>query len=364
MAIDDDDVRDPASIDDVTATWLTSALRRSYVDATVTSCTATAVRHGSCTTARLVLEYDRAGSEAGLPATVYVKGDWTGRRSGLVVSEARFYRDVAPHLSGVNMPQGVLALVDEERNEGVVLMEDLAARHAAIAGPDDAFTEVQALDLAEQLARLHALWFDADDLRAREWLRRTGTVVDPGEQAYADETGIFGTFQEWWWDKRLANGHCDVLPDQLKDRLAIKRALANLYRLEAGAPTCLVHGDPHLGNMFVDPDGRPGLYDWGGYVGRWAHDLTYAIVGCLDVAERRRVEEAVLGRYLDALRAAGGPDIDWDAAWLSWRRQVIHGLLFMMCSPRQQPEALIAQQTIRFGAAAVDHDLLGLLDVD
>jgi aminoglycoside phosphotransferase (APT) family kinase protein len=133
-------------------------------------------------------------------------------------------------------------------------------------------------------------------------------------------------------------------------------------RQEVASPACLVHGDSHLGNLFVDGDGRPGLYDWIGCIGRWGHDVNYAIVGCLDVADGRRHAEAILDHYPERLASAGGPKLDRDRAWLSWRRQTIHGLLYMMCSPRQQPEAPIAQQTVRFAAAADDHDLLAILD--
>ena len=58
---------------------------------------------------------------------------------------------------------------------------------------------------------------------------------------------------------------------------------------------------------------------------------------------------------LDRLAANGGPAIGWDDPWLSWRRQ--------MCSPRQQPEDLIALQTGRFGSAAEDHEMLDALEV-
>jgi len=114
--------------------------------------------------------------------------------------------------------------------------------------------------------------------------------------------------------------------------------------------------------MFFDLDGRPGIYDWGGSIGRWGHDLNYAVIGSLEIEDRRRHERAVLRHYLERLEAHGGPAITWDDAWLSWRRQTIHGFMWVMCSPRQQPEDLITLQTERFSSAAVDHDMLGALE--
>lgn len=354
----------PASIDDLTPDWLTSALRVQHPGVTVTGVTATSVRQGSCTTARLVLEYDRAGHRAGLPPTLFAKGDWTGRRSGPTFNEARFYSELAPQLPGVNLPRCLYSSADEREQTGVLLLEDLTARNAILTGAGDAFTPAQARDLAGQLAELHALWFDQSAQAEHPWLRPTGTVVMPTPQDHDEETGIYGTFKQWWWEKRIASGHCDVVPEQLRDRRAVKQAFANLFRLEADTPVCLVHGDPHLGNLFLDREGRPGLYDWIGCLGRWAHDVNYAVVGSLAVEHRRQHEEAILDHYLERLANAGGPQLDRDRAWLSWRRQTIHGLLYMMCSPKQQPEALIAQQTVRFAAAAEDYELLAVLDVE
>ena len=152
-----------------------------------------------------------------------------------------------------------------------------------------------------------------------------------------------------------------VPPAVLLDRQVVKEALVNKYRFEASGPRCLVHGDPHLGNMFSDREGRVGLYDWSPHVGHWANDLNYAIVGSLDVEDRRANEQAILRYYLEGLRAHGGPEISWDEAWLAWRRQTIHGFMYMLCSPRQQPEDLIALQTVRFGHDAIDIDMLGAL---
>ena len=363
MGREGDAVAPPATLEDVTATWMTQALRTSTPAVTVTSLDLGPVRQGSNTTARLLVAYDRAGQEARLPATVYVKGAWTGRGVGGTYNEARFYQDIAPELPDVNLPRSLFLSADRETHQAVLVLEDLLASHAILGSARESFSPDQAFELAGQLAQLHGLWFESPVLDEIEWLYRRGTVVELDEQAAADETGIFGTFKDWWWDKRLANGHMDDLPDDLKDRLLVKQALVNLYQLEDGGPKCLVHGDPHLGNMYIDADGRTGIYDWGGSIGRWAHDVNYAIVGSLTVEDRRAHETAILRHYLERLAAEGGPEIGWDDAWLSWRRQTIHGLLFMMCSPRQQPDDLIALQTERFGAAAQDHEMLDALEV-
>jgi len=358
-----DTVSPPVGLDGVTASWMTSALGLEHPGVVVTTLTVGPVRHGTNTTARLLLDYNAAGHAARLPPTMYVKGAWTGRGVGDTLSEARFYQHVAPRLAEMNIPACYFASVDPVSAQAVVVMEDLLARNVVLTGVDRSLSVAQAVDLADQLARLHAVWFASPVLDTLEWARPRGTVLrfDPAEAE--NETGIFGTFKDWWWDKRMANGHADHLPDWLRDRLLIKQALINLYRLEQGGPRCLVHGDPHLGNLFLDVDGRPGIYDWGGRIGRWGHDVNYAVIGSLDIADRRAHERDILGHYLDRLAAYGGPELAPGEAWLSWRRQTLHGYLWVMCSPRQQPEELIALQTARFGAAAEDHDLRSALEV-
>lgn len=304
----------PRSIEEVDAAWMTRALSVGFPGVEVTSLYVSHVRQGSNTTARLLLAYNRAGHEAGLPPTMYVKGAWTGRGVGGTFNEARFYQEIAPKLPGLDLPRVWFASADDEGRQAVIVMDDLLAQNAILGSACDSFAPDQAYGLVDQLAQLHALWFDSPELARHGWLGRRGGSAGFDEQSAEQETGIFGSFQPWWWEKRMARGHADHLPSRLRDRLRVKQALVNLYRLEEPGPKCLVHGDPHLGNMYFRPDGRTGIYDWGGWIGRWGHDVNYAVVGSLEIEDRRRHERALLQHYLAALRSHGGPDLDWNEA--------------------------------------------------
>ena len=64
-------------------------------------------------------------------------------------------------------------------------------------------------------------------------------------------------------------------------------ALWQVQEVLASEPVTLLHGDPHLGNTYLLPDGTGGLLDWQLMVrGRWAHDLTYCLVTALDIEGR------------------------------------------------------------------------------
>lgn len=364
----DDELTLPGMVEEITAEWLTDALRREHPGIVVTRLDQARVRHGSNSTVRLVLEYNREGHEAGLPPTMYAKGQWTPRAleegSGRgPVHEARFYQDVAPLLPELNVPHAYFAGVSAGGGAAIV-MEDLLARNVILGSAGESFDVDRGYQLADQLSMLHALWFDASELETVDWLAgEDGSYAGDIERMAEQETGIFGSFKEWWWEKRTRFAHNEFLPAELLDRTVVKQALVNMYRLEDSGPKCLIHGDPHLGNMYIDSEGRAGIYDWGPRVGRWANDLNYAIVGSLELEDRRAHEQDILRHYLDRLAAHGGPTIDWDDAWLAWRRQTIHGFMYMLCSPRQQPEDLIALQTERFGHDAMDNDMLAALEV-
>jgi hypothetical protein len=369
-----DAVSAPKDVDCITAAWMTTALQVEHPEVVVTHLSHAQVRHGSETTVRVVLNYNRAGHEARLPPTLYVKGQWTPRAlqqraeaeaAGKPVTaygiggEARFYQDVAPLLPDLNVPYCHFATVG--RGGTAIVTEDLYARNAVLGSAGASFKPEIAYRLADQFAQLHALSIDAAEIAGLDWV-----AAAPAHDVKAmaeQEIGIFGSFQEWWWDKRTHFEHNQFLPPELLDRNVVKRALVNKYLLEDPKPKCILHGDPHLGNMFFDLDGNPGLYDWSTVLGRWANDLNYAVVGSLEVEDRREHEQAILRHYLERLVVHGGPDIQWDEAWLAWRRQTIHGFMYMLCSPRQQPEDLIALQTVRFGWEAIDNGMLESLEV-
>ncbi|MDO8361694.1 MAG: phosphotransferase [Actinomycetota bacterium] len=344
---------------------MTEALRVEHPGVEVTSLHLGSIRHGSESTVRVLLDYNRAGHEHRLPPTMYVKGQLGSRTTEGILgpmthTEARFFQDVAPLLPGLNTPGCHFASVGAD-GRSTIVMEDLLARNAILATAGTTVAAATAYRVAEQLAQVHALWFDASELHTVDWLAGSSAGDFDIDRMAEQETAIFGSFKEGWWARRTQLPHCEFLPSELLDRNVVKRALVNKYRSEGALPQCLIHGDPHLGNTFFSADGTPGLYDWSPMAGRWGNDLNYAIVGSLEVDERREHEQPILRHYLHHLALHGGPQIPWDEAWLSWRRQTIHGFMYMLCSPRQQPEDLIALQTLRFGWDAIDNDMLSAL---
>jgi hypothetical protein len=353
-----DAVNLPDGLHGVTADWLNRALGVRYSNVDVGDVAVSQVRQGSNTTARLALTYRTNG--AGLPATMWVKGTWTGRGYGGLMPEARFYQEVAPRLS-VHRPAVYYAGVDPAGSgHAALLLEDLSVRAVRFGVAGDSVTPDQVANLLDMLAELHALDWGSPSLRDSDWLAPRFRHDDPSR-----DEGIFGSFQPGWWDRQIVRPRAASVPEVLRNRLVVKQALINLYAAEdePGSPEVLVHGDMHLGNTFFETDGRPGILDWPCGVGHWGHDVTYGIISWLSIEARRAHDRSLFDHYLERVVAHGGPALDRDHAWLQWRQHIIHGFMWVMCSPRQQPEDLIVDQTARFCAAAVDHDMLGALGV-
>jgi len=84
-------------------------------------------------------------------------------------------------------------------------------------------------------------------------------------------------------------------------------------------PQTYVHGDLHIGNLFLDVD-RVGFIDWGlSRTSTHLRDVSYFLTMSVDVEERRANERELLRTYLDALRNEGGLEIHFDDAWKAHR---------------------------------------------
>lgn len=134
--------------------------------------------------------------------------------------------------------------------------------------------------------------------------------------------------------------------------------------LDAG-PRTVLHGDPHIANTYLLPNGDAGLLDWQLMVrGRWAHDVTYILVTALGTEERRRSERELLSFYLDALRengVGGAPALD--DAWETYRRAIAWGLVigWLITPPENYGEEITAANIRRLVDAALDLDTFALL---
>jgi len=300
----------PVEVDEVTASWMSEAL-----GVPVASVDVLDAHSGTTGRARVGVTYDGAAADGGLPDSVFVKlapFDPRQRKfvdmTGLGVAEAHFYRDVASQVP-VRVPEVHFAATDDD-GRYVMVLEDLVASgcHFPSPGDDDVADSVAAI--IDALARLHARYWGDPRLDGDLAWVRTGNRVgfEHGGPFFARALEQFGE-QMGPTFRRLATLYVEQAP-----------AIAAL--LAAGPPT-LIHGDPHLGNLFVD-QGRAGFFDWGMvWCATGMRDFAYVLGNSTPTDVRRAHESAWLDHYLGVLRAEG-IELDRALAWEQYRLLVIY----------------------------------------
>jgi aminoglycoside phosphotransferase (APT) family kinase protein len=351
-----------AGLDELTPDWATAALGSGA--ATATSVEVAGVVTGSNIKARLAIEW--AGADAARqPHAVVVKANFAHRDGGddidrswndlhrlLNASEARFYREFAGLLS-MRVPTCYLASTDEQTGESLLVLADLTASGHTFAAFDQPFSADLAAAALEQLALLHsATW-------------QNPVVLGAGLRDAMAESGMMDAFlSPVNWDQQMARARGAYVPESLRDRDLVARAVRAAWARKRSEPVCLIHGDPHVGNYYLSADGQPGLLDWPlSTVGNWAWDVGYSLASALTIDDRRALERDLLAHYLACLQRNGVTPPDFDAAWLSYRQFSIWGFLAFLTPASVQTEEYNSVVGQRHATAAVDLDALGALGI-
>ncbi len=156
-----------------------------------------------------------------------------------------------------------------------------------------------------------------------------------------------------------------AIPFSLHSTARLRAGMTAYQAMIQGETRYLLHGDTHVGNTYVRPDGELAWLDWQlPGRGHWIHDVAYFMGGALDVPERRKHERALIQGYLDAAKAAGGEIPTFDEAWAAYRKALFYGfIVWLGTDPAHQPDTVCVANISRFGAAMLDHDVYGLLGV-
>jgi hypothetical protein len=329
----------------LTPAWLSSALAPRFPGIEVTHVTPGPVVSRLSTNARFQIEC-AGGVPAGLSPNLCVKGYYTevGRPFRQVgEAEALFYREAA-EATGMRTLRSVWADVDPETKHGVVITEDVVAQGATFLDARSDYTPDQTAASLEELAKLHAATWGDPAYAKVDWLA-------PRLESYLMQRGvadILGNF-----NSPIGAG----VPEEVRDAQRLVDSLHWLAKeVEVADPWSLIHGDAHVGNVYLDGAGRPSFLDWQMVQrGPWYLDVGYHLASALTVDDRRRSDEDLVRHYLDRLTAAGVDAPSWDDAWVGVRRGIIYGFFLWGITLKVDP-AITTTLLTRFGNAAVDHD--------
>jgi hypothetical protein len=336
----------PETLDEVLEPhWLTAALGTRFAGIDVAAVTRGPVVSRLSTNARFTIEC-RGGMPGGLSPHLCVKG-YFGEFGALArsagVPEAYFYRDLASS-TGVRTLRPLYADVDATTGRNLVITEDVVAAGATFLDARSVYTADQTAVSLGQLATLHASMWSRPDVAGLRFL--TSRLERTLEHRGATE--IRHNF-----DGPIGAGVPRAVRDA--DRLAtVYRALGETAR--RASPWTVVHGDAHIGNVYLDAAGLPAFLDWQ-VVQRapWYLDVGYHLGSALTIDDRRNAEGDLVRHYLDVLASAGVDVPAWDEAWRGVRRGMVHGFFMWGITLKVEP-AITTELLTRLGTAVADHD--------
>ncbi|MDI3258134.1 MAG: phosphotransferase family protein [Sinobacteraceae bacterium] len=216
-----------------------------------------------------------------LPSTVVVRQDWSSAVTGTsVVSEYALLKGVFE--AGLRVPQPLLLEKSSEPLGGPFLV--VTQMPGAIQG--DIFapprSEALALQLAEQLARLHRLPTEAFAALGVPTEAYTTEQLRVGLQGFRALNGKLG----------FPSRTIDIAMDWLERRID-----------RVSGPKAVLHNDLGFHNFLVDGERLSAILDWElAHIGNPAADLGYA---------RDWVSQMIpWSRFMQAYREAGGPEVD------------------------------------------------------
>jgi hypothetical protein len=344
----------PHAISDLTAPWLTAVLGTEYPGTEVTSLTTGTVIKGTATKVRLMLTYNDAGHAHRLPPTLWVKGGYeahSGDQQLAYATETNFYKQLAPQLD-IGCPRAWIAHADAESGQSLLILEDLLARNATFGHPSRPISPDAAAQVLQILAKLHARFWNRDLLTEIPWLKSGGHLLQSDI--------IENLFAPAVWDRVLQWPRAKFITGVLRDRERVRETMLLMLRTDTQRAQCLVHGDPHLGNLSFDQKGHPAYLDWQTVMpGFWAHDVADFMTTAMTIADRRDAEQDLLRGYLKHLAEHGAAAPSFDEAWLEYRRHALYNFNWALCLPEWQPEEACYPAAERACAAIEDLDSLG-----
>ena len=335
--------------------WLSAALGQRFPGIRVTSATLGPIVSRVSTNARFRVAYEGGVPDA-IPSHLCIKGYFTDCSEAAVLSraagepEALFYRELV-EAAGVRTLRAFYADVDPLTHHGVFISEDVVQEGAVFLDAPSVFTPDDAAQSLEQYAVLHG--------RTWRWDKLNSPWLSPRIEATLRARGlpeISGNFEG-----PIGAG----VPSEVRDAQRLVKAVGLLPEMLSSAePRCLLHGDAHIGNLYLDAAGRPCLVDWQLVQGGpWYLDVGYHVACSLGIEDRRRTDRDLLAHYLERLGAEGGDVPTGEEAWKYIRVGMVYGFFLWAITLKVDPQITTAMLT-RLGTAVADHDALSAIERD
>ncbi len=343
----------PTAWEQVTPEWMTDAIGRDHPDAEVSKAELVFQDDGSNRRARFALTYSKGSG----PATVFLKAHdaenrVTHLRNGNLWNEAGLFASGEP--LPVEHPKVYKAIIDLLGLDFLLVMEDMKQRGADMRDATRPLTPEQTANGLKNLARLHSHYWGVSPRTHPKlaWLQ----TWEPTE---GWQSGLRG------FVPRGVERTQDILPASVRQFSPgeVVDLWARYVGTLAADPVTLTHGDLHVGNTYVLPNGDVGFLDWQVVRrGAWHQDLGHFMGSALTKEDRRAHEAELLEIYRDALTVPEGQKPTREEAWLIYRTTPAYGLaiwLSTMGTDGWQGWDICRTLSDRFAAAFDELDTLG-----
>ena len=357
----------PGGLGEITADWLTEALRSSGAagDASVAGYSAEAIAEGKGfmnEMFRLRLDYDSEPRDmplsviAKLPSTDPLLRKVFGRL-GQNLREVRFYQQLA-NVGQLQSPRSYYSAIDLATGNTVLLLEDMsdARQGDSVAG----CSIEEARGAIGRIARFHASWWETPQMESLGWIPLKDSESQSYQYIYLDAWRALIEKAGVGMPRGLSSLGGELFSE-------VPRIKARLTR----PPRTIIHGDFRLDNCFFsteDAAQTPVVFDWEFCVrARGAYDVATFISEAFPTEQRRDVEMGLLRDYHSILTECGVSGYSFDECLDDYRLSMLEIFVFWIvtggyCNYEGERATSYLHNTLaRFDAAITDLDSLELL---
>lgn len=240
----------------------------------------------------------------------------------LYENEVAFYTRLRPEIE-IEAPRCFGGLYHPGGGFGIAL-EDLRLRDVHFANVTSNVSLAQIETLLGVLATLHAHYWESPRFETDlSWLQphTAGAIYGMFNHPEAVPAMIAGQVEANQFKTELVEAAGQTTE-------GLYREFRKLQQHQATLPQTLCHGDTHIGNTYLLPDGGAGLVDWQLMArGYCLHDVTYLLMTGISVATRRQHQRDLLAFYREQLVKRGVADVpSLDTLWLEYRRAAVWGV--------------------------------------
>lgn len=285
-------------------------------------------------------------------------------------NETRFYKEIRAELSVALEAPAVYGTIYNPRECTYgIFMENLNLKKASFPNALDELSLAHISSLLQSLAVLHGSFWESPRFLGGGDLSWLPTPHSGGMEPTFHSIG-FGMIRDHvrshaWQREILAVMGLSI--EQLWDGLLKAEDVLSV------PPVTLCHGDTHIQNTYVLPNGKVGLFDWQLMLrATWARDVSYLLGTGLPPALRQQHEEQLLKMYLSCLSheltLRASPTMHAPAfhdAKRLYAQSMAWGLVigWLICPPANYGKEIWAGNVKRLVAACVHLDTFALLGV-